>query len=42
MEPHDYERFGSWQDDARVRKWYLWGYEPQAGWLDAPQDAPRR
>jgi nucleoside-diphosphate-sugar epimerase len=26
MEPTDYERFGSWQDDARVRKWNLWGY----------------
>jgi nucleoside-diphosphate-sugar epimerase len=26
MEPSDYERFGSWQDDARVRKWNLWGY----------------
>jgi nucleoside-diphosphate-sugar epimerase len=26
MEPHDYARFPSWQDDARVRKWNLWGY----------------
>jgi nucleoside-diphosphate-sugar epimerase len=26
MEPHDYERFGSWQEDARVRRWNLWGY----------------
>jgi nucleoside-diphosphate-sugar epimerase len=26
MEPADYARFGSWQDDARVRKWNLWGY----------------
>ena len=26
MEPPDYARFGSWQDDARVRKWNLWGY----------------
>ncbi len=26
MEPGDYARFGSWQDDATVRKWNLWGY----------------
>jgi len=26
MEPPDYARFPSWQDDARVRKWNLWGY----------------
>jgi nucleoside-diphosphate-sugar epimerase len=26
MEPHDYARFPSWQGDARVRKWNLWGY----------------
>src|SRR3954451_13998703 len=26
MEPADYARFASWQDDARVRKWNLWGY----------------
>jgi nucleoside-diphosphate-sugar epimerase len=26
MEPPDYARFESWQDDARVRKWNLWGY----------------
>ena len=26
MEPSDYARFGSWQDDARIRKWNLWGY----------------
>ncbi len=26
MEPGDYERFESWQDDARIRKWNLWGY----------------
>jgi nucleoside-diphosphate-sugar epimerase len=26
MEPADYARFPSWQDDARVRKWNLWGY----------------
>jgi nucleoside-diphosphate-sugar epimerase len=26
MEPADYVRFASWQDDARVRKWNLWGY----------------
>jgi nucleoside-diphosphate-sugar epimerase len=26
MEPQDYERFESWQDDARVRRWNLWGY----------------
>jgi nucleoside-diphosphate-sugar epimerase len=26
MEPADYARFSSWQDDARVRKWNLWGY----------------
>jgi nucleoside-diphosphate-sugar epimerase len=26
MEPSDYTRFPSWQDDARIRKWNLWGY----------------
>ena len=26
MEPHDYARFESWQDDATVRRWNLWGY----------------
>jgi nucleoside-diphosphate-sugar epimerase len=26
MEPHDYARFQSWQDDPMVRKWNLWGY----------------
>jgi nucleoside-diphosphate-sugar epimerase len=26
MEPADYTRFPSWQDDARIRKWNLWGY----------------
>lgn len=26
MEPADYGRFPSWQDDARIRKWNLWGY----------------
>jgi len=26
MEPHDYERFAGWQDDAQVRRWNLWGY----------------
>jgi nucleoside-diphosphate-sugar epimerase len=26
MEPQDYARFPSWQDDARLRKWNLWGY----------------
>ena len=26
MEPDDYRRFPSWQDDARVRRWNLWGY----------------
>jgi nucleoside-diphosphate-sugar epimerase len=26
MEPSDYARFESWQDDARVRRWNLWGY----------------
>lgn len=26
MEPHDYERFPSFQSDARLRKWNLWGY----------------
>ena len=26
MEPADYARFPSWQDDARIRKWHLWGY----------------
>jgi nucleoside-diphosphate-sugar epimerase len=26
MEPSDYERFDSWQEDALVRRWNLWGY----------------
>ena len=26
MEPGDYARFASWQDDPWVRKWNLWGY----------------
>jgi nucleoside-diphosphate-sugar epimerase len=26
MEPPDYTRFESWQDDATVRRWNLWGY----------------
>jgi len=26
MEPPDYARFETWQDDPRVRKWNLWGY----------------
>ena len=26
MEPGDYPRFESWQADAKVRKWNLWGY----------------
>jgi len=26
MEPHDYSRFPGFQDDARKRKWNLWGY----------------
>jgi nucleoside-diphosphate-sugar epimerase len=26
MEPADYARFPSWQDDPRIRKWNLWGY----------------
>ena len=26
MEPPDYDRFPTWQDDAPVRKWNLWGY----------------
>jgi len=26
MEPSDYARFESWQDDARIRRWNLWGY----------------
>jgi nucleoside-diphosphate-sugar epimerase len=26
MEPHDYERFGSFSNDPNVRKWNLWGY----------------
>ena len=26
MEPHDYERFPSFWDDARLRCWNLWGY----------------
>ncbi|MCW2975004.1 MAG: NAD-dependent epimerase/dehydratase [Actinomycetia bacterium] len=26
MEPHDYERFPGFWDDARLRRWNLWGY----------------
>jgi nucleoside-diphosphate-sugar epimerase len=26
MEPHDYERFPSYWDDANLRRWNLWGY----------------
>jgi nucleoside-diphosphate-sugar epimerase len=26
MEPDDYARFETWQDDPTVRKWNLWGY----------------
>ena len=26
MEPPDYAIFETWQDDARLRKWNLWGY----------------
>lgn len=26
MEPHDYQRFPGFQDDALLRKWNLWGY----------------
>ncbi len=26
MEPHDYEQFASFQADAMLRKWNLWGY----------------
>jgi len=26
MEPHDYARFASWQDDPALRRWNLWGY----------------
>jgi nucleoside-diphosphate-sugar epimerase len=26
MEPHDYARFASFQNDAGLRKWNLWGY----------------
>ncbi|HEX9924854.1 MAG TPA: NAD(P)-dependent oxidoreductase [Anaerolineae bacterium] len=26
MEPHDYERFPGFWDDALIRKWNLWGY----------------
>jgi nucleoside-diphosphate-sugar epimerase len=26
MEPHDYQRFPSFWNDARLRKWNLWGY----------------
>jgi nucleoside-diphosphate-sugar epimerase len=26
MEPPDYARFPTWQDDPRARKWNLWGY----------------
>ena len=26
MEPHDYARFESWQDNPSLRRWNLWGY----------------
>ncbi|TCM64537.1 NAD(P)-dependent oxidoreductase [Rhizobium sp. BK068] len=26
MEPADYQRFASWQDDAHLREWNVWGY----------------
>ena len=26
MEPRDYARFPTWQDDPKVRRWNLWGY----------------
>jgi UDP-glucose 4-epimerase len=26
MSPEDYADFASWQDDASIRKWNLWGY----------------
>lgn len=26
MEPHDYERFETWQHDPMIRKWNLWSY----------------
>jgi nucleoside-diphosphate-sugar epimerase len=26
MEPPDYDRFGTWQDDPSFRAWNLWGY----------------
>ena len=26
MEPADYAKFHTWQEDARLRKWNLWGY----------------
>lgn len=26
MQPHDYARFASFQEDANLRKWNLWGY----------------
>ncbi|MGT2468768.1 NAD-dependent epimerase/dehydratase family protein [Mesorhizobium atlanticum] len=26
MEPSDYERFSSWQEDPHVREWNCWGY----------------
>ncbi len=26
MEPADYARFPTWQHDARIRRWNLWGY----------------
>ncbi|MBW7882076.1 MAG: NAD(P)-dependent oxidoreductase [Caldilineaceae bacterium] len=26
MEPHDYQGFAAFQQDARLRKWNLWGY----------------
>ena len=34
MEPDDYARFPTWQDDTAVRRWNLWGY------VDARDVAP--
>ena len=39
MEPADYARFPSWQDDARIRKWNLWGYVDARDVAAAVRDA---
>jgi nucleoside-diphosphate-sugar epimerase len=41
MEPDDYARFGSWQEDPWVRKWNLWEYVDVRDVAQAVRRAPR-